>query len=339
MTAAGGSASAAAPAAGEHNSENQGGGGPAPSFDGSKEQSFQVWKRKIQLWKIATVGIGDGPAEEKMKRKLASKVAGRLGGRAQELALNMEDDELTATDGLEQLIAKLDKVYGETDVQRSFKTLKQLLALVWTTGTDIEDFLAQFELLYNKTSQGSQGVKLSSTVQAMLVLMCAKLSSEEELAVMSNCREPLDYTDVRNTMNRLFKDSRKKGKTAYVADGQWDAWMGSPITDTDGSVVGYNLEGDFYMMGTEGGDDAGDWPDAMWVKGKKFVRNGGKGKGKGGSKGKDGKKGGGPKGPQDMSKVKCYGCGEKGHFARDCTKKPKEGNVTFTVGDGQPSAK
>jgi hypothetical protein len=332
----GGSGGAAAAASTDSHDNNQSGGGPAPSFDGSKEQSFQVWKRKIQLWKIATVGVGDGIPEEKMKRKLASKVAGRLGGRAQELALNMDDEELTAVDGLEQLIAKLDKIYGETDVQRTFKTLKQLLALVWTPGMDIEDFLAQFELLYNKTSQGTQGVKLSSTVQAMLVLMCAKLSTEEELAVMSNCKEPLDYTDVRNTMNRLFKE-RKKGKSAYVAEGM-DGWMGSQIMDTDGSVVGYNVDGDFYMIGGDGGDEAGDWPDVMWVKGKKFVRNGGKGKGKGGGKGKKGGKGEN-KGPQDMSKVKCYGCGEKGHFARDCTKKPKEGNITFTVGDGQPSAK
>jgi hypothetical protein len=298
---------------------------PPPSWDGTKD-AFAQWKRKVQVWKLSTAA---------KPSKQAAMVICRLQGRPQELALEMKDEDIAAEDGLAQLLTLLEEKFGATETQRIFNSFKELINMRWSTGS-VEDFLASFEVVYSKASAGTSGVKLSTTVQAMLVLHAARLSDSEEVMVLANIQEPMDYAQVRAVLTKLFRD-KKRSKQAYVtvADGYDGASDGVCL---DGAVM---INGEvFFPEDHDLGNDATDpgtttedntMPDVLWVKGKKFLRFKSKGKGKGkGHKGNKGNKGQ----PRDPKDVKCYACGEKGHYANACPKKPKEANVVFTVGTG-----
>jgi hypothetical protein len=308
--------------------DDKGGSTAPPPVWAQATESFSVWRRKVQVWKL---GTASKPA------KMAAMVIGRLTGRAQELALEMEDGQIAAEDGLQQLLALLESKFGETEIQRVFTSFKELIGMKWTAAASVEDYLASFELTYARSASGGTGVKLSSSVQSMLLIHGAQLSNSEEIMLLANVQEPLDYNQVRTMMTKMFRD-KKRGttKSALVTDWQ-----------TEGAAEewsGFEVNGEYFVP--EGDEDYYDdadaaegaqVPDAMWIKGKKFVRFGAKGKGKGKGKGKKGKFGKFGKGDPNREKMKpedatCYACNQKGHFARDCPNKPKEAHVVFQVG-------
>jgi hypothetical protein len=271
-------------------------------------------------------------------KRQAAQVIQKLSGKAQDLALEMKDDDLTADDSLGKLLTMLEEKFGSTDLVRSFSAFKDLMLLRWENNTKVEDFLASYDLTYSKSHQQGNGLTLSATVQGLFLLWCARLPDTEETLVLTQCSDPVSYDEVRSTLLKFYKDKKKPHsghRQAFITDGDGQ----QPVQDM-GSLDFVEMGEHVYQMedSAQQNDIATDEvgvPDVLWVKGKKFVRlkktttyRKGHGRGKGRGHQNSGGKGGKSK---DLSKIKCYGCGQLGHYAKDCQDKPKEAHITFSV--------
>ena len=129
-------------------------------------------------------------------KRQAAQVIQKLAGKAQDLALEMKDDDLTADDSLTKLLTMLEEKFGSTDLVRSFSAFKDLMQLRWENNTRVEDFLASYDLTYSKSHQQGNGITLSATVQGLFLLWCARLPDTEETFVLTQCSDPVSYDEV-----------------------------------------------------------------------------------------------------------------------------------------------
>ena len=72
-------------------------------------------------------------------KRQAAQVIQKLAGKAQDLALEMKDDDLTADDSLTKLLKMLEEKFGSTDLVRSFSAFKDLMQLRWENNTRVEE--------------------------------------------------------------------------------------------------------------------------------------------------------------------------------------------------------
>ena len=73
-----------------------------------------------------------------------------LKGTAQETVLEIDTAEINAEDGLDKVIAKLDKLYLKDATLEKFETLESFDSFVRKPDTTIQEHIHQFEKLYKK---------------------------------------------------------------------------------------------------------------------------------------------------------------------------------------------
>lgn len=110
-----------------------------PSLKTSK--CYEDWTKLIKIWQKVTNldPVKQGPA-----------VALVLEGEAQQAILELSSDELSAADGLDKIITRLDKIYAKDELVQKFTHLESFENYKRSSKTSMQDFLTEFELRHNK---------------------------------------------------------------------------------------------------------------------------------------------------------------------------------------------
>ena len=102
-----------------------------------------------------------------------------LEGTAQETVLELAANEISAEDGIDKVIAKLDKLYLKDATLEKFETLERFDAFQRKPESTIQEHIHLFEKLYNKLKD--KGTTMSDDLLAYKLLKSVQLSAQDNL--------------------------------------------------------------------------------------------------------------------------------------------------------------
>jgi len=162
-------------------------------FDESK-YTWKNYKKEVEVWSKFTKLSDDkkGPA-----------LWCSLTGKAKEAIQEMEIAEISAADGLQKIIDKLDTLFKIDENQAAYMAYQEFESFVRSPDISLQDFVVRFESLNSKIK--AHGMALPEGVLAYRFLHSANLSTEE----MNLCRATINefkYTDMKKKVLSLFGD-------------------------------------------------------------------------------------------------------------------------------------
>ena len=103
--------------------------------------TYADWKKMLAIWRNFT---------SLEKNKQGGAVVMSLTGTAQESVLELAEAEINADDGIDKVIAKLDKLYKKDATLEKFETLEAFDSFQRKSETSIQAHIHEFEKIYNK---------------------------------------------------------------------------------------------------------------------------------------------------------------------------------------------
>ena len=130
-----------------------------------------------------------------------------LTGTAQESVLEIDGAEINADDGIDKVIAKLDKLYMKDATLEKFETLEAFDSFQRKPETSIQEHIHEFEKIYNKLKD--KGTTMSDDLLAYKLLKSVKLSEQDEKIVKGTTTN-LTLEEMKTQLKKIFPDSGVK---------------------------------------------------------------------------------------------------------------------------------
>ena len=159
-------------------------------------KNYQDWKKLIKIWSGLTSLV---------KTKQASAVVLSLEGEAQDAALELPSTELNAEDGIETLLARLDKIFVKDALAEKYEALENLEIFKRQSGTSIREFINDFEKRLYKVK--AIGVTIPDDMLAFRLMKSVNLDTQKEQLVKATITE-LKYEDLKLKLLKIFTDER-----------------------------------------------------------------------------------------------------------------------------------
>ena len=140
------------------------------------------------------------------KNQQASELVLSLKGKAREAALELEVDDIHKDDGVDKVIAKLDGLYEKDENQLIYVSLKKFEQYKRAEGQSIDDYINEFERLYNKLKHYK--IVYPDTAVAYRLLESANLPKERSELIRTTVSK-LEYKLVKRQLRKL-EDSAVK---------------------------------------------------------------------------------------------------------------------------------
>ena len=115
-----------------------------PPLFNPDEDSYERYKNDLQIWESFT----DLEAKKKGPAVYLS-----LTGKARESVRNLKAADLSADDGLDKLIEKLDDVFLKDKTTRAYEKFQKFYNYQRTTDESIDTFFVKFEQLYSDLTE------------------------------------------------------------------------------------------------------------------------------------------------------------------------------------------
>lgn len=158
----------------------------------SKELSYADWKKEIAIWKTFT--------DLDVKRQGAA-VFLTLTGKARETVRSEVDEKAIAKDtGVDSIITSLDKIFKKDETQTAFTVFDEFIKYRRPASMKIEDYIAEFNLKYNKLKL--HDMTLPEGVLAYALLTCASLSEEQQQLCRATVAK-MTYADMKVTIEKV----------------------------------------------------------------------------------------------------------------------------------------
>ena len=263
--------------------------------------NYADWKYDINVWQRFT-------DLEKAKQGPALYLS--LEGKALECARGIDIDELGADDGFGKLVTALDALFLKDADTRAFLEFKEFYEYRRNPSSDVTDFVAHFEYLYNKVLK--HNMTLPEGVKAFFLLKAANVSTDHEKLARATCSE-LKYEIMKQNIIKIFGDFSLSGTSnSSINASEYDP-MPSVIVKTEPA----------YIAQSQSSNDN----DV-------FYSNYGRGRGSRYNSNYRGGRGGYNK----KSTYNCYKCGSPDHIRRHCPelkKKVEEVHITLFNSEDQ----
>ena len=170
-----------------------------PSLE--KEKGYSQWKNEVQMWNLVT-------ELDKKKRGLALALS--LQGKPREVALEINPASLNVDDGVEILIAELDKLF-EKDKKDQTYSAYTAFDKYKRENMNMSEYIINFEQKYNKCKKFE--MPLPDTVLAFKVLDNAGLSQSDRQLALTACSD-LKFDTMKAALNRIFATKSSLSESA-----------------------------------------------------------------------------------------------------------------------------
>ena len=262
---------------------------PAWSDDGN----YDDWKKELEMWEEVT---------ELAPEKRGPALYLSLTGNAKEAVRNMTVAQLRVAGGVKLITDKLGPVLDLNPNTKVFLAFKTFYDYRRASGTTITDFLIRYEYLY--TSLGVHNVVLPEAVQAFFLLTAANVTEEIERLARATCVD-LTYNNMRAALQKIFGDIESTVEGSAAA----------PRIKSEPAFVASNTEEAYWTRNFK------PWSrgsNGRYIRGRGYSTSRGRGRGQA-DKSSWRKRGSGNPVDREGNPLKCFKCGSKEHFAKDCT--------------------
>lgn len=167
-----------------------------PVLDDSSD--YSTWKKKVLIWQLGTAAT---------KKQQASKLIMNMKGKPQEVSINMTVEELGAEEGVDKLIAELDKLYKKDSTQSLFKAIDDFEGYRRGDGEDIDNYILEFQRRHKILKQMRENKSLyDDMILAYRLLNQASLNDEQARLIRATCTATLSYDLMQDQLKRTFGD-------------------------------------------------------------------------------------------------------------------------------------
>ena len=166
-----------------------------PSLSNSK--SYADWIKLIEIWRKFT---------SLEQEKQGPAIVLSLEGEAQDAILELSTNDITDKDGVDKIIACLNRLYEKDELTEKYNALESFETYKRKSNISIRDFLTEFEKRYNKTK--NHGTVWSDDLLAYRLLKSANLITRDEPLVKATIGE-LKYDIVKTKLTKIFSDTNE----------------------------------------------------------------------------------------------------------------------------------
>lgn len=306
-----------------------------PVLKNTSGSEYLEWKKLAQMWRRLTKVKKEEQASYVVLSGLANQEAKTIG-------LGLSDTELNADDGLDILIAELDKAFQKDDDARGYEAWLLLKNFVKKPDASYQEYCSQFNRLRKEAADFD--VQVSDTTFAFMLLDGAHLPKNERLIILSVAMSSavssggkLEPSKIEHALKRLTESKT----TPSDNNNEFDALK---INDTVTSQNQY-FENQFppnsealIMQSNRGGYQRGQWPRSRSTRG---YNRGNRGDFRGNFRGTENRNfnnnnnfnSNNASPPVGRS---CYRCQSPAHFLRDCPHPPAGESSLVTNGERGP---
>ena len=161
-----------------------------PKLSGCK--TYNDWVKLIGIWLTLT------PLE---KSKQGPALILSLEGKAQEVALQLDASEISADNGAQNVIEKLNSLYKKDALIEKFNDVESYETYKRPSECSIKDFIVEFEKRLYKIK--SHGIQPSDDLSAYRLLKAANLSSTHEQMVKATINN-LSFVEIKTKLSKIF---------------------------------------------------------------------------------------------------------------------------------------
>lgn len=160
------------------------------------DQSYSMYKKELQFWCEYT----DLKPEER-----GFAILFRLEEKdAKEAVMRLDMNEIKCERGVDNIINIMDKLYAKETKISLYETYCYFEEYRRPTGTNISDFINEFERRHAKTKE--HNIEMSENLLAFRLLKCCNLSKHQERLARATVTE-WNYDEMRKQLKQIFGDS------------------------------------------------------------------------------------------------------------------------------------
>ena len=171
---------------------------------------YEDWRLDIDLWSEFTA--------LPKKRRATAFLLELKEGKVKNHVRSLGKEVLMAEDGLEQIIARLDKIYKEDSSHIAYKIYCKFEQYERRDEMNLQSYISEFEKLYDDLKKHK--IELPEEVLAYRVLNSAKLAPEKVDLALATVKS-MTYADMAKTIGKIFTrlpntDSQQHGSETAV---------------------------------------------------------------------------------------------------------------------------
>ena len=163
----------------------------------SKSLSYESWLKELEIWQLFT-DISD--------EKQGPAVFLTLEGKAKEAVLELPTSDIKGSDGVRNIIKKLDSLYKRDEAQIAFEAYENFEQFRRPSNMTMNEYIIEFERLLCRTR--SHGSQMSENILAYRLLKSANLTSHHEELARATLTK-LDYENMKLQLKKIFGDQVK----------------------------------------------------------------------------------------------------------------------------------
>ena len=162
------------------------------------DTSYADWKKKVRIWEMGT---------DVKPQHRAAKLVMHMTGKPEEVAIQLNPEQLGAAGGVKVLIDELDKLYEEDKTQSIFQAIDSFNSYRRPKSATIDEYIHEFQQRYKNICQLRDKASLyDDGILAYLLLNQANLDNEQQRLIRATISD-LTYANMEKALKRTYGEN------------------------------------------------------------------------------------------------------------------------------------